>query len=194
MAKTYKWNLRDGREVTLEAEYSDHVAPVVVDLDGDVVGTGKKEIRKNCKLIAYIDGKRYDSCSDSNFWETIDTRQPGIKRIWGIKNIGFTADRAIEIQEFLNSVIEEGRSEDVKLFLAEREAEKNAAAVKKAMDIIKKAETQQDIPSQAEASRRMRRYNDIMNEGGEGYVPYIISREEYEEAKRIISEYGTKEN
>ena len=51
---------------------------------------------------------------------------------------------------------------------------------------ISEAEAQSDIPERAEAKRRMRAYNDVYNEGGEGYVPHIISREEYETAKDLL--------
>ena len=33
----------------------------------------------------------------------------------------------------------------------------------------------------------MKRYNDINNDGGDGYVPYIISLEEYEYAKEKLA-------
>lgn len=42
------------------------------------------------------------------------------------------------------------------------------------------AERQQDLPSAEEAARRVKAWNDLYNEGGEGYVPHIYSAEEYE--------------
>ena len=54
-------------------------------------------------------------------------------------------------------------------------------------DIVAKAEAQGDIPSREEARRRMKVWNDINNEGGEGFVPRIICREEYEAAKEFLS-------
>lgn len=42
------------------------------------------------------------------------------------------------------------------------------------------AERQADMPSAAEACAREKAYNDLHNEGGEGYVPHIYSRTEYE--------------
>ena len=64
--------------------------------------------------------------------------------------------------------------------------------IKAAKETIEKAEAQEDIPTRAEAQRRMKEYNDINNEGGFGYVPYIVSREEYEEAKTIIAQYSVR--
>jgi hypothetical protein len=33
----------------------------------------------------------------------------------------------------------------------------------------------------------LRRYNDLYNEGGDGWLPSIITRERYEEARRIVA-------
>ena len=49
--------------------------------------------------------------------------------------------------------------------------------------VIAKAEKQKDIPSPEEAARRRKIWNDINNEGGEGYVPDIVDSERYEYAK-----------
>ena len=52
---------------------------------------------------------------------------------------------------------------------------------------IEAAERQRDLPTMEEAKRRMKAYNSLQNEDGDGYVPHIYSREEYE---RIKAEYG----
>ena len=187
MKKTYEWNLTDGRKVTLEADYSETVRNEEVNLDGDIIETGRREIVKDAMLTAYIDGKKFDSCWNVNFWKVIDAGKTGMKRIWGIKSIGFTAERAEEIERFLSSVIEEGRSEEAQEIRATEKAAEVAKEIEAAERLIAKAEAQADIPSREEAKRRMKRYNDINNEGGEGYVPYIVSREEYEYAKERIS-------
>lgn len=51
---------------------------------------------------------------------------------------------------------------------------------------IARAEAQREIPTRAEAKRQMKAYNDVYNEGGEGYVPHILSHEEYEAAKERL--------
>ena len=38
----------------------------------------------------------------------------------------------------------------------------------------------------------MKQHNVVANEDGEGYTPYIYSAEEYEYAKKIIKEFGGK--
>lgn len=184
--KRYEWKLTDGRTITLEAEYTETVRDEIVNLDGDICNTGKREIVKKAMLTAYIDGKKHDSCTNVNFWSIIDV-QPGIKKIWGIHNIAFTPERAAEIEAFLASVIEDGRDNEAEEIRAEKKAEETKEQIKAAEDTIARAEAQADIPARAEAQRRMKEYNDINNEGGSGYVPYIVSREEYERAKATIA-------
>lgn len=186
--KTYEWTLNNGMVARLEAEYSETVQDKIVNLDGDICNTGKREIVKNGNLTAYLDGKKFDSCRDTNFWSIVDTRTPGFKRIWGIKQIAFNEERAKEIKAFLEQVISEGADPEAEQIRAAEKATRDAERLASAEATVKKAESQKDIPGKEEARRRMKRYNDIHNDGGEGYVPYIISREEYDEALKMIAE------
>ena len=54
--------------------------------------------------------------------------------------------------------------------------------------LIDMAEAQTDIPTTEEAARRIRDYNNVNNEGGEGWVPTIISRDRYDRAKAELTE------
>lgn len=186
MKRTYEWKLTDGRTVTLEAEYSEHCEDEVLNLDGDKWNTGKRIIRKSGMLTVYLDGKKFDSCWDTNFWQVIETGKPGIKKIWGIKQIAFTAERAEEIAKFLADAIEAGRDAEAQEIRVAENAAEVAEEIENAEKLIAAAEAQKDIPDRAEAKRRMKRWNDVHNEGGEGYVPHIICREEYEHAKQKL--------
>lgn len=188
MKKTYEWNLTDGRKITLEAEYEETVQNKVVNLDGDIFDTGDREIVTNAMLIAYIDGKQFDFTRYVNFWEIVDANKlKKIKKIRGIKQIAFTEERAKEIEAFLTNVIEEGRNEEAQKIRDKENEKKKQNEIEEAKRIIEKAEKQKDIPNRAEAQRRMKIYNDINNDGGDGYVPYIISLEEYEDAKEKLA-------
>ena len=95
------------------------------------------------------------------------------------------------VVEWLNKNREDRTTPEAVAFLnkgKEKEVEKRLA---EAHRIVAKAEAQRDIPDKEEARRRMRVYNEINNEGGYGYVPYIYSREEYDEAKEIIRRYNS---
>lgn len=47
---------------------------------------------------------------------------------------------------------------------------------------------QKDFPSPEEARRRMKEYNDIFNEGGEGYVPHVYNVNEYINTQEELAE------
>ena len=188
--KTYEWKSTQGKTIRLEAEYTERVEDEIIWADGDEINTGDKKIVVRANLVAYVDGKKIASCWNVNFWKIIDlTSAPikGLKKIWGIERIAFTAERAEEIEAFLNDVIENGRIEEANEIRAERQKAKDAEEIERAEKIIAKAEAQKDIPSREEAERWMKWYNDAINEGGEGFVPYVISREEYEEAKQTVA-------
>lgn len=184
--KRYEWTLGDGRKVTLEAEYTEKVQNKIANLDGDLIDTGKREIIATGTLTVYIDGKKFDTCDQPSFWQITETGHAGIKKIWGIKQIAFAEARAAEIEKFFAEVIEEGKAAEAEEIRAEEKEAAVTEEIENAEQIVAAAEAQADIPDRAEARRRMKRWNDIHNEGGEGYVPSIISREEYEQAKQKL--------
>lgn len=53
-------------------------------------------------------------------------------------------------------------------------------------NVIKRAESQYDIPTKEVANQRIQDWIRIENEGGEGYVPHIITDTEYEYAKDVV--------
>lgn len=59
--------------------------------------------------------------------------------------------------------------------------------IKAAQRVIETAERQKKgIPFVSEARLMERKYNEGMNEGGGGYVPHIVDRDEYEQAKATL--------
>lgn len=89
---------------------------------------------------------------------------------------------------WVEEIMEAGTTEAARKYEEEEARKELQKRVERAKAVIAKAEAQRDIPDQKEARRRMKVYNDVMNEGGDGYVPYIYSREEYEDAKRLVAE------
>ena len=75
---------------------------------------------------------------------------------------------------------------------AQREAEKKEKErqedIEYYQNIVRKAERQPDIPTPEEAARRSKRWNDVYNEGGYGYVPDIIDSARYARAKQMLQE------
>lgn len=181
--RKYSWELTDGRKVTLEAEYSEELREKEI---GGYRFPGKKEVKADGNLVVYIEGVEIDRSWDANFWTIVDVR-PGIKRIWGIDKIGFTDERAVEIDAFLKSVIEEGKPEDVKAFEAEQAAVEKENRRKELEDFLVKASKHQ-LYTEEEARRERKLWNDTYNEGGEGFVPKFYTYKEVEDAKKELEE------
>ena len=183
---TMTWKTSSGLNGRIEATYSETMERKVYNADGYTIEGDMEPTRAgNCNMVAYIDGKKVDDCWNPEFWALIDTNKPGIKKIWGL-NVGFFAEDAAKYEAFVARIIEDGTSDEVKAYRAAQDKKENEDALENAKEIIKKAEAQRDIPTEKEAAERRRAYNDVHNEGGEGYIPTWITREAYDEAKKIV--------
>jgi len=158
----------------------------IVDLDGDVFVSGK-EPSIDANLELWVDEKKVDSCSNINFWKVIDTRS-GIKKIWGL-NVGMSDEQAAIVEAFLKDVIESGKTADVVIYeTAKSEAEK-AERIAEAQRIVDEAaKSTEPLMTNEEYKAWRKQYNDIHNEGGEGYIPERITVEQLEYAKKILAE------
>lgn len=83
------------------------------------------------------------------------------------------------------------------LIAANRQAAAAKAAAERAgridylRDLLARADAQRvggELPSAGEAKEQARRYNNMYNEGGEGYVPHYYTQEEYD---RMSAELAT---
>ena len=68
-----------------------------------------------------------------------------------------------------------------------RQAEDNRKYADGLRAIIAQAEAQRDIPTKEEAARRAAEYRKVNNEGGEGYVPHMVTAEQYLAAKEALA-------
>lgn len=190
MKGTFEFKLKNGSICTIEAKYECVMEDEVIYADGHkIVGRPRPTEAGRCDMVAYVDGKKIDSCWNTAFWGLIDVKEnPGVKKIWGLK-VGFASPEDAErYEKWIAEIIDCGKSDKVKDY---EKAEKEKAVKEKiesAKKTIAKAESQKDIPTKEEAKKRMKQYNDTMNEGGEGYVPYIVSIEEYKAALKIVQE------
>lgn len=192
MKGTFEFKLKDGRTCKLDATYECVMKNEISYFDGyEVVGEPKPEESVKCNLVAYVEGKEVDSCRNPSSWRLIDIREaPGKKKIQGLIIAFSNPEEAKRYEKWIAEIIDGGKSDEVKAYERTEKEKKIKRKVESAKKTIKEAERQKDIPTRAEAKRRMKSYNDFMNEGGEGYVPYIISLEEYEYAKEIVEKYG----
>lgn len=185
MKETFTWKSETGNEFKLEAECEVTMKNIVHNLDGDVFISDKKEESISANLVVYVNGEKIESCWNTDAWRIINANANGqpLKRISGISKIAFKSDIAEEISKFLKSVIENGKSNEVKAFEAVEKDKEIKEEIEEIKEIIAKCELQKEIPTKEEAKRRMNEYNRINNEGGEGYVPYVYNIEQYQNAK-----------
>ena len=72
----------------------------------------------------------------------------------------------------------------------ENEIKKIAKEVENAKNTIEKAEKQQEIMTDAEYQVWAKNYNKINNEGGEGYIPTMVTVERLAKAKETLKKYS----
>lgn len=180
---------KTGKAIRFEAEYVIQMADRVVDADGHRVILGQEPTTVGSKLTVYADGIKVGSCEFPSFWGLIDLRsQPGHKKIRGL-NIVFTDPaQAEEYERWIASVKEAGTPPEVSAYKAAEAEARKAEEIAALHQIIRAAERQADIPPEEVAAARRKAYNDAMNEGGEGFVPRIISLEEYDGAVKRLAE------
>ena len=189
--KTLAWTGSKGNKIELRVSYIEKMVERNLTSDGFVYGTETKPtIEANLEL--WIDGTKVDTCRDVSFWKILDLpSHPGFKSIWGLK-VGFSAERAAEVEKFLAEAVRSGKSEEVKQYEAEQAEKRKAAEKTRAQEIVeaaKKTRRNQDgsLMSEAQAAAWRRSYNDMVNEGGEGYVPSIVTQEQLDRALEILA-------
>lgn len=186
--KTLTWTGSKGNKIELRATCKTYMRETEHSLDGWIV-KGKPEPHTKANLELWVDGKKMDSCSNINFWQIIDTRQ-GVKKVWGL-NVGMNDEQALRVEAFLNEVIESGKDEEVTAYEnaeAEKENLKKIEQAKKVVEAAKTTRKNEDgtLMTREQARAWQKRYNDINNEGGDGYIPSVVTQEQYDRAKRIL--------
>lgn len=177
------WIGSKGQSIELRAECKTEMVKTKVDLDGHIF-EGEEKPLTTANLELYVDGKKVDSCQDINFWKVIETSN-GIKKIWGL-NVGMSSEQAVIVENFLNEIIKNGKSVEVIESEKIEAAKETAENVENANKTIAKYESQTLKMNKKQYQEWKINYNNINNEGGEGYVPHLITTEQYEYAKSII--------
>ena len=184
--KSINWIGSKGNKIELRACCVIAMKDETADLDGYIITLDKKP-STDADLELWIDEKKIDSCQDINFWRIIEV-QTGFQKIWGL-SVGMTDEQATVVETFLNEVIESGKTEAVKRYEAAKAAAEKAekkAEAQKIIDAAAKYTT--PIMTNAEYKVWAKRYNDVNNEGGEGYVPDRITVEQLARANKKLEE------
>ena len=181
--REFTWTLTNGSTGKLVGTYVSKVAKKILDADGFCVEGGNEESHVGSDLVAYVDGKRVDSCWDPAFWKLIEHN--GTKKIWGLK-IGFASDEIAEkYNAFLTELMQE--AEEVIALRAEEKRKQVADELKMYREIVRQCERGYLVETEAQARAMWNNYNNINNEGGYGYVPTWFTRAQYEEALAFIA-------
>lgn len=194
MEDTLKLTLTSGTEITLVAEYSEAMEEEISDSDGYKITLSPRPVKRG-SLKAYIDGKLVNSCSSPESWRLFDTTNEKAlaagctKGIYGIK-VALTEANAALYKEWIDRIIEEGMTEEVREYRAEKARKAKEYEKASALNYIARAEkymeSGNDLMTAEEYRKWARNYNNAANEGGDGYVPELPTKEGYEAAKKYI--------
>lgn len=180
MEAKFEFTLSNGQICRFEARYKAKLTEKITDADGYKIVTGN-EVTEDALLTAFVGNKEISECNNPNFWTLTDTTK-GYKKVWGLP-VGFNdPKKAQEYEAWIQKVIESGKSPEVK----ELDKKKRQLEIKKYQTILEAAEKQENIPTNAEKQAYLKIYRNTYNEGGEGWKPEIISKEEYEYAKKRL--------
>ena len=153
---TIEWQGENGM-IRLEAKYQANLQEKINNLDGDICPTGKLEIVERASLTAYFNDKRLDDSWNPVSWKVMEASVPGVYQIRG-----------------------DGTPVSVRAFRLDHQLKQVKCDLTSHKNTLQKIDMQKGLPTRQEARRRMKAYNDLYNEGGEGYVPRIYSAEERE--------------
>ena len=180
-----------GKKFRIELQYRRYMTAQTAWLDGDVLKM-PAEPQESVSAKVFIDGKlKYETNRASAYWLRLskDTKQMKghtVKTVHDLQMAIIEPKTWDAYEKWIEEVIEEGTTPEVRTYLAQQQAAQDAEDLAEARRVVELAEEQKDIPSMEEARRRMKWWNDTYNEGGEGYVPEIIGKEQYERALATI--------
>jgi len=186
--------------ITVEASYINQVADGIeygkeFYIKSEVAIIKDGEVIENSRGLAEI----MDYAGYKNFFE-----RNGLAKDMVLSKVGKCQALGKEAAEAINEAIKEMREEIAIAFNEQTDAEKSA--IKKAAEqaekieyyegVIASAEKEgvENLLTRAELEIWRKEYNDGMNEGGEGYIPTRISKEQYEEALSVIGRMPEKSN
>lgn len=195
------------KTLTKEIPFGKVIARVTVNawientnLDGFVTGS---EILTSSKVEIVVNGK----VAESGHFATVIGFHKGTESFYAKAKLDTTkkytrvGDKAITLGEesgkAINKAIADMKEElendfQVKsneTIKAEKEEIEEIALAKEVVELAEK-EGIENLMSAADIKVWRKKYNDLNNEGGEGYIPTRISKEEYERCKNLLESYG----
>lgn len=157
---------------------------------GEVIITQKIEIVHNGQVVDegdYAYSLEYDVIDDRTYEKNnLDTNKT-YTQIKGKKNVMFCEGK--EVAEEINTLIKEMKKEVALTLKGEVKKVEEFDVVANAKNIVEEAKKQgvKNLKTEQEIKEWKKNYNNVVNEGGEGYVPQLISKERYENALKVIA-------
>lgn len=167
----------------------------VIDLDGDVIVSKKVEKMVVVEIIA--GGKVVSTGRDASKLEYNNLTEYFYKKANLDPKAVFTkvGDKALtpgfEAYENISAAIDEMEAELAAEFGVKTSKEKaREEKIAIAKDIMERAEKEGvgNLMTEAELKVWRRNYNNLYNEGGEGYIPTRISKEQFDWAMKVLAE------
>jgi len=194
MTRTIGWKTASGKNVEITMTHESIMADDISYADGYNLNLGRKPIQHG-EITLKVEGMkdvtvRYDSSIKAREFEACYTaKQPelvGYYRLPGFQ-IALGKEHAELVNAMIEEVVEAGKTEEYRAYTIAEIAKEAKENREWAAEIIKKGDLQEKLYTAEEIRAKTIRYNNLYNEGGEGYVPTWVSKDEYEEAKRILS-------
>jgi hypothetical protein len=170
-----------------------------VTLDGQATGSQRVNVSKKVEIVAngkvveygyHADIIEYNDLSRTLFERAKLDKTKKYSRV-SDKAITLGAEAAVEI----NAAIEEMTAEVEIELQGKSEAQKQLEQeIEEAKAIVEAAEKEgiNNLLTAAQLDEWRKRYNDLWNEGGEGYIPPRVSREQYEQAVALLRNHGLR--
>lgn len=154
--------------------------------DGEVIITQKIEIVANGKVIG--EARHADAMENNEIYDytykknNLDTR----KTYTQIKGVGICEGR--ETADEINALIQDMKNEIETHYKGEVEQVEETDLVENAKKIVEIAEQQgvEKLMTEKEINEWRKQYNEVVNEGGEGYIPRKVSKEQYRQALKTL--------
>lgn len=157
---------------------------------GEVLITRKIEVIHNGKVVGesrHISPMEYNVIYD----KTYEERGLDISKTYSqVEGVGICEGR--ETADTINALIKEMEEEITIALKGETEQKEGFAIAESAKEIVKAAEQQgiENLKTKSEIKEWSKRYNEVVNEGGEGYIPQLVSKEQYEYALQVLNNEG----
>lgn len=166
-------------------------------LDGIVTSESLKtiptvEIIAGGKVVetgSFADVLEYNNMTDTLF------KKAGLNPNKIYSKVGNRAITEGNVGQEINDLIKEMKEEIATKLGEETEDKKKVQKemedkIEIAKNIVKQAEKEgtENLMTTKELRDWRKRYNDMYNEGGEGYIPYRVSKESYENARKTLKE------